>query len=296
MHVCYIDESGTSDIPGTTSHFILAGVSLPIWHWHDAEREVASVMARYGLEDAELHTAWLLRSYREQSTIPNFANMDRVRRRSEVTRKRNAELLRLQQEQKPKQYRQRKKDFKHTDAYIHLTSQERIRAVREVADRIAGWGFARLFAECIDKLHFDPTRAHRDVDEQAFEQIVSRFEQYLSHIDGGQAQRSFGMLVHDNNQTIAQKHTRLMKHFHSQGTLWTNISHLIETPLFVDSSLTRMVQVADLCSYALRRYLENDETDLFNRVFSRADRYQGRTVGVRHYSDPDCPCNICQAH
>ena len=31
MYLCYIDESGTSDIPGNTSHFILAGLSLPIW-------------------------------------------------------------------------------------------------------------------------------------------------------------------------------------------------------------------------------------------------------------------------
>ena len=33
MYLCYIDESGTSDIPGNTSHLILAGLSLPIWHW-----------------------------------------------------------------------------------------------------------------------------------------------------------------------------------------------------------------------------------------------------------------------
>lgn len=305
MYVCYIDESGTSDIPGNTSHFILAGVSVPIWHWHDADREVRRVLARYDLENAELHTAWLLRSYREQSTIPNFAGMNRARRRSEATRKRNAELLRLQQGQNPKKYRQTKKNYRHTDAYIHLTRQERTQAVSEVADCVSKWGFARLFAECIDKLHFDPTRVQGNVDEQAFEQVVSRFEQYLSHIErglvqriiGGRAQqRSYGLLVHDNNQSIAQKHTRLMKHFHNQGTLWTNIKHLIETPLFVDSSLTRMVQVADLCSYALRRYLENGETDLFNRVFSRADRFQGRTVGVRHYSASNCKCDICQAH
>ena len=29
--------------------------------------------------------------------------------------------------------------------------------------------------------------------------------------------------------------------------------HIIETPLFVDSTLTGMVQIADLCAYALKR-------------------------------------------
>ena len=30
--------------------------------------------------------------------------------------------------------------------------------------------------------------------------------------------------------------------------------------MFVDSQMTSMVQLADLCAYAIRRYLENPET------------------------------------
>lgn len=63
MYLCYIDESGTSDIPGNTSHFVLAGISIPIWHWRDADREIFAVKTRYGLQNAEIHTAWLLRKY-----------------------------------------------------------------------------------------------------------------------------------------------------------------------------------------------------------------------------------------
>jgi hypothetical protein len=107
-------------------------------------------------------------------------------------------------------------------------------------------------------------RAARPVEEQAFEQVVSRFEQYLANIDvTGEQRRCYGLIVHDNNETVAKKHTELMRRFHSQGTLFTTIERIIETPLFVDSRLTSMVQIADLCSYALRRYLENQETDLF---------------------------------
>ena len=103
--------------------------------------------------------------------------------------------------------------------------------------------------------------------------------------------------MHDNNPTVARKHTELMRNFHAQGTLWTRIERIIETPLFVDSKLTRMVQIADLCSYALRRYVENNrEADLFRPVFSRADRIRNTAVGVRHYTAPACACEICQAH
>jgi len=297
MYLCYIDESGTPDVPGNTSHFVLAGVSLPIWHWIDADREISQILAKYGLAGRELHTAWLLRPYREQLGIPAFASLSHASRRSAVQRARAEHLLQLQQgRRRQKAYQQARKNFGHTDAYIHLTGDERRRLLSEVADCVGRWGFARLFAECIDKIHFDPSRTDRAIEEQAFEQIVSRFERYLSNISGAQAPRTHGLLVHDNNETVARKHTALMRHFHSQGTLWTGIEHIIETPLFVDSGLTSMVQVADLCAYALRRFVENQETDLFRRIFQRADRVGGRTVGVRHFSGSSCACEICVSH
>ena len=179
---------------------------------------------------------------------------------------------------------------------MHLNQVERRTCVQEVADLVANWGFARLFAECIDKIHFDPVKTSRTVDEQAFEQVVSRFERYLQNTDGGQGQKNFGLLVHDNNQNVALKHTNLMRGFHARGTLWTTIDRIIETPLFVDSSLTGMIQIADLCSYSLRRFVENGETDLFQRIFKRADRSGDRVVGVRHFTEPSCSCRICQMH
>jgi hypothetical protein len=161
--------------------------------------------------------------------------------------------------------------------------------------------YARLFAECVDKTHFDPMRTKLSVDEQAFEQVVSRFQQYLSHTattvtPDAATVRDYGVLIHDNNESVAKKHTQLMRHFHKSGTLWTTIDNIIETPLFVDSRLTRMVQMADLCAVALRRYCENKETDLFQRIFQRADRYGGRAVGVRHFAGLSCQCEICEAH
>jgi hypothetical protein len=95
---------------------------------------------------------------------------------------------------------------------------------------------------------------------------------------------------------LQKKHTELMRHFHQQGTLWGQINGIIETPLFVDSRLTRMVQIADLCAYALRRFVENGEMNLFKRIFARADRVGSRTVGVRHFTGLGCGCPICGAH
>jgi hypothetical protein len=90
-----------------------------------------------------------------------------------------------------------------------------------------------LFAECIDKLHFSPALANCTADQQAFEQLVSRFEQYLVNTEKPGDNRNYGMLVHDNNETVAKKHTALMRRFHQKGTLWTSIKRIIDTPLFV---------------------------------------------------------------
>ncbi|MBN8656463.1 MAG: DUF3800 domain-containing protein [Anaerolineae bacterium] len=296
MYFCYIDESGTPDIPGNTSHYILAGVSIPVQYWKDCDKDIETIKQRYKILDKEIHVAWILRSYPEQRRIPGFDALDYQQRRYQVNAFRNTELLRLQRSRNPSLYKQTRKNYQKTDDYIHLTYDERKNLIRDIARTVSNWGFARLFAECIDKIHFDPSRTPKTIDEQAFEQVVSRFEQYLQVTGLNVPQKNFGLLIHDNNETVAKKHTLLMKKFHEGGTLWTNLKSIIETPLFVNSELTGMVQVADLCAYALRRYLENNENELFDLVFQRADRKGVMVVGVRHFSDISCGCKICVAH
>lgn len=296
MFLCYLDESGTPDIPGNTSHFILAGLSIPIWHWKQCDAELTQIKHKYQLDQEEIHIAFMLRKYIEQSKIPDFEKMDYATRHYEVQKIRNTELLALQRSQKSAQLKQTKINNKKTEAYIHLTYNERLAVVTTIADRIGSWGFARLFAECIDKIHFNPVRSVRSISEQSFEQVVSRFEHYLELTQKGCKFDIYGMLIHDNNPTVARKHTELMKQFYTNGTLWTSIQKIIETPLFVDSQLTSMIQAADVCAYALRRYLENQEDNLFDRIFPRADRRGDRVEGVRHFTNDKCNCKICMTH
>lgn len=295
MHICYIDESGTAELPGTTSHFILAGLSIPVSHWKDCDRQIAAVKATYQISDAEIHVGWMLRDYPEQRKIANFEHLSFDQRRAQMAQHRRAALFKAQKVG-GKGYKQLKKTHRHTDSYLHLTRAERTKVIQILADMLRDWQFARLFAECIDKVHFDPLRHRHTIDEQAFEQVVSRFERYLQLISAGQPQPNLGLLIHDNNPTVAKKHTDLMKRFHAAGTQWIELTNLIETPLFVDSALTSMVQMADLCAYALRRYFENNEADLLNRIFARADRYGDTVVGVRHFTASSCRCRICTAH
>lgn len=294
VYFCYIDESGTAQIPGNTSHYILAGLSIPISYWQKCERDITKLKRRYDLEESEVHTAWLMRKYIEQHKIPNFESLDFSQRRREVIKHRKSELLKLQKGKNISHYRQTKKNYDKTADYIHLSHSQRVGFVQEIADTIGKWSFARIFGEAIDKVHFDPTMSKFTVDEQALEQLVSRFEQYMKIRSKSSKEKVFGTLIHDNNETVARRHTELMKIFHKKGTLWTSIEHIIETPFFVNSELTSLVQIADLCSYALRRYFENDEIDLYGRIKSRLDRKNGKLVGFRHFTDNACSCELCK--
>ncbi len=295
MYICYIDESGTSNIPGNTSHFVLAGVSIPVQYWKSCDNDIEYVKKKYRLIDKEIHVAWILRTYPEQNKIANFEKLSYDDRTFQIRAFRTAELLRLQRSNS-KQYLQTKKNYRLTEDYAHLTLNERKNLIIDIAKKLSTWGFARLFAECIDKIQFNSVHTTKSVDEQSFEQVISRFEQYLQVSGSKCPGDNFGLLIHDNNPTVAKKHTLLMKKFHKDGTRWVHLKNIIETPLFVDSELTSMVQMADLCAYALRRYLENKEEVLFDLVFSRAERKGSVAVGVRHFTNKSCTCKICNEH
>lgn len=296
MYLCYVDESGTPDIPGNTSHYVLVGLSIPIERWKECDDAISIVKNRYGLKEQEIHAGWLIRPYNEQKKVLDFEKLKWPDRRDQIETLRKEEILQLQKGKNSNRLKLRKKYFRSTEGYIHLTYEERKNFIKEIAVCISKWSYARLFAECVDKIYFNPRKAGQPIDEQSFEQIVSRFEQYLHLMKVGGRACCYGLIIHDNNETVAKRHTALMKKFLQNGTLWTKVKSIIETPLFVNSQLTSMVQIADICAYSLRRYFENNEEELFDLIFQRADRKDGVVVGVRHFTKPACPCKICSQH
>ena len=147
MHLCYVDESGTPDLPGNTSHYVLAGLSVPAWHRKTCDADLRELKAGYGVQDTEIHTGWILRTYLEQSGIAGFDQMNWTRRRQEARKLRKRHLLQLQKSGHRMLYLRTKKNYRKTDSYVHLTREERTRLVTEIAERVSKWGFARLFAE-----------------------------------------------------------------------------------------------------------------------------------------------------
>lgn len=284
MYICYLDESGSPEITAQTTHFILLGLAIPADTWKAKDGQVSTIKAGYGLENAEVHTAWMARDYPEQARVPAFDQLDRESRRKAVLGVRAMNLARPMKNSKAKSLL---KSYRETEAYVHLTRRERRACLLALASLISSWKDARLFAEAQDKQRVQP----QDPFSVAFEQVVTRFNTYLGKFDRN------GIMVQDNNKTVASRLTHTMRRFHREGTLFTTVDKIIETPLFVDSQLTEMVQLADLCAYATRRYFERGEKDLFTPIYKTFDRQAGRLVGLRHYTGSfKCKCKICLHH
>ena len=84
MHLCYIDESGTLDVPGNTSHYVLARISVPDQFWKSHQTQLDQIKRNFGLENDEIHVAWMMTAYFEQRQINDFETMTAARRRSWV--------------------------------------------------------------------------------------------------------------------------------------------------------------------------------------------------------------------
>lgn len=285
MQICYLDESGTPEAEANSTHFVLLGLAIPAQSWKEKDREIDAIKGRFGLNGAEIHAAWMARDYPEQANVRGFESMGWADRRNAAVAVRALNLVR------PRTNNQQKsmlKNYAKSEPYVHLTRQERRECLLNLADLVGGWEDARIFAEAQDKQHGGSACGF----DTAFEQVVTRFNTYLELTN-----QPLGLLVQDNNQTVAQRLTEMMRSFHNAGTSWSEITRIIETPMFVDSGLTSMVQLADLSAFATRRFFEKGQVELFDRLYRRFDWHQSRLVGLRHYTGAhECRCRVCVDH
>lgn len=290
MYILYVDESGVEQLNVPPPHFVLLGLMIRATDWKGLDASIEAVKDRYGLAGVEIHTAWMARRLSEQDKISDFSSLDREARTAafqQEVRRRSGVLGVRGDRKKIKAYR---RECKETGRYAHLTLDERHACLKALATELATWNGIRVFADAISKADFQ-TGALPTPYEMAFEQVLTRYQKYLAHV------RGTGIVVHDNNSTAAPRLHQLCRKFHNAGTFYGRIPNIVETPLFVDSSLTAMIQMADLCSFFLRRLLEKNETKIWDIIEPCVDEFHGDKVGVRHYTGRrPCSCRICVAH
>lgn len=295
MYLMYIDESGVTDPTGGTDHFILSGIAIPDEEWKNNDQRLAAIKRRYRLQDSEIHAGWMARKYIEQDRIPSFSMLTPLERQSNVEDERKRFLRLASATHSGKRLREINKVYRKTAPYIHLTRDERVTCLQEIAEEVATWQNARIFGEAINKQASGLDSG--TVIENAFTQVITRFQAFLDYRSRHISKELLGLIIQDHNETVCRRLTGLMRKFHKQGTIWREIPRIVETPLFVDSELTSMVQVADLCAYAIRRFFDCNEEFLFNIIYPRVDRSGNKVVGLRHFTGSQpCQCRVCMDH
>ena len=132
MRLFYLDESGNAEMTGPSSHYVLTAVGIPISRWTACDKAINQLKHSYGMPDAEIHTGWMLRRYREQEDISNFSELDHAERRALVIASRE-QVIEKAKSKNPAAIKQWKKTFRNTDAYIHLSYHERERFIGDLA-------------------------------------------------------------------------------------------------------------------------------------------------------------------
>jgi Protein of unknown function (DUF3800) len=127
--------------------------------------------------------------------------------------------------------------------------------------------------------------------ELGFELLASRFEYALRRRHRrGDTQR--GVMVFDQC-TYAHKLQCLAADFRTKGYSWDVLRNLAEVPFFMDSKSSRLLQLADLVTYAIFRKFAFGDDELFNIIAHKIDRCKvspnGLYDGLSYDMRPDRP-------
>ncbi|MBE9140918.1 DUF3800 domain-containing protein [Nodosilinea sp. LEGE 07088] len=132
----------------------------------------------------------------------------------------------------------------------------------------------RLFASVIKKTVVSP----KDPVEVTFEQLASRFDQYLMRLHRN-SDTHRGIIIFDKS-TYETTIQALATDFRTIGYTWGVIRNFSEVPLFLDSKASRLIQLADLIAYAIFRNFEKGDDKFFSIIEPRFDSEGGIVHGL----------------
>lgn len=162
-----------------------------------------------------------------------------------------------------------------------------LKGVLQVA--ASSYSTARLFACAIHKKSFPG----QDPVELAFEDLCQRFDYFLNRMRlQGDQQRGLLVLDKTTRETSLQ---RLSREFRKTGTRWGALKYIADTPFFVDSRASRLVQIADHVAYSVFRRYNSGDAQYFDIIASRFDEADGVIHGLvhKHADYRTCACPGC---
>lgn len=267
MYLLFVDESGTH---GGSHAFVLGGLAI---HEQDApnlQRRlnaiVKSYVRSYGPEDDfELHASEL----RNAKKPPNGSRKG----------------------QKP-------------SVWANVPRSDRLRLLEAAYKAIADFAVSdpelptALFGVVLDQSF----RSHESAfarERFAYEVLLNKFDVMLKRHRKLTERYNLGLVVHDRRIVAERDIQEWTREWQNAAGKIGKIRNLADVPLFADSRATRLIQVADLISYAVwRHYMPNlNSEDYMESLWNSFDQKEGVMHGIVHYTPSYgsgvCTCRPC---
>ena len=186
-------------------------------------------------------------------------------------------------------------DSSHLEPPLNQLSLGQRREIKAKLGDIIGTRRGILFGCAIERKYAEIR--HQDPYEIAFEDIVSRFDMFLSRCNrsaqstGGEEQRGLVVLAESGYQkTLAL----LARHIQQSGTRWGQLHNVTDVPYFAPAQDTRMLQLADFISNAVYGRYHAGITRDFDRIAGKFDTDNNVIHGLAHLTlNASCSCVAC---
>jgi len=127
----------------------------------------------------------------------------------------------------------------------------------------------------------DPELYTGDPISDAFEYLAASFDRSLVHMYVRQGNTQRGMILFDKHKS-EEAIQSLARDFKELGHRWGVLRNMVDVPVFLDSRASRLIQVADLIAFAMKRHYQNADSRFFDVISGRFYREGPQTVGLVH--------------
>jgi len=140
----------------------------------------------------------------------------------------------------------------------------------------------KVFASVIEKALFPADK----ILSQAFEDVACQFDQYLANIWHTRKDKQRGLVIFDKT-SYEDKLQALSAVFKHQGHSTGKLRNFAEVPLFIDSRVSRLTQMADLIAYWIFRFYEAKDDRGYRLIEPHFYHFNGKNSGFTKHISPE---------
>lgn len=132
--------------------------------------------------------------------------------------------------------------------------------------------------------------------EKAFHEICGHFDEFIEQANlNPDRDKNRGLMILDSAKYKGHLDTLLLEYRQAGGTKFGRVRNFADAPTFANSKTTRLIQIADLVSYAIFRRYERSDTTLLDRIIPYFYRRDKTIHGLMHHISgyKTCTCPAC---